>query len=28
VVVILGPKRMNYRKSIDALDALCDFFDQ
>ncbi|MCR4323016.1 MAG: hypothetical protein NUV61_02925 [Candidatus Azambacteria bacterium] len=27
VVVILGPKRMNYRKSIDALDALCDFFD-
>ncbi|MEK7487970.1 MAG: hypothetical protein AAB598_01460 [Patescibacteria group bacterium] len=27
VVVILGPKRMNYRKSLDALDALCEFLD-
>jgi heat-inducible transcriptional repressor len=27
VVVILGPKRMNYRRSLDALDALCDFLD-
>lgn len=27
VIVILGPKRMNYRKSLNALDALCDFLD-
>lgn len=27
VVVILGPKRMNYRKGLEALEALNDLFD-